>query len=62
MSKRRKYPAPPKNRLYATGDEQIAERLRQLRLPDPPPALRERTRSSYGQWVESRSAKNPWRG
>jgi hypothetical protein len=58
---RRRYPAPPKERLSATADDAIAERLRRLRLPDPPPALRERTRSSYGEWLQSRASHNRWR-
>lgn len=40
----------------------IAQRLRDLRLPEPPPGFRERTRRTYTDWLESNSGRNNWRG
>ena len=57
-----RYDAPDKGRLYAGDDELLAQRLRELRLPEPPPGFRERNREVYGQWLQGRGARNPWRG
>jgi hypothetical protein len=57
----RRYDAPDKGRLYASDDELLAQRLRELRLPDPPPGLRERGRQTYGEWLQGRGSRNPWR-
>jgi hypothetical protein len=58
---RGRYDAPSKETLGAS-DELLAQRLRQLRLPEPPPAYRERNRRSYGAWLEQDAGRNRWRG
>jgi hypothetical protein len=50
--------APGKGRLYASGDELLVARLRELALPPPPPKLRERSRE---RWAGSYGARNHWR-
>jgi hypothetical protein len=50
--------APAKDRLYASGDELLAARLRSVNLPSPPPALRQQT---YERWLNTGSARNRWR-
>lgn len=57
-----RYEAAPKQQLHASLDEMIAQRLRDLRLPDPPPALRERTRRTYTDWLERGAGRQNWRG
>jgi hypothetical protein len=47
--------------VYAAVDEQLTQRLRQLRLPEPPPTLRERDRRSYDAWLRSDAGRNRWR-
>ena len=40
----------------------LAQRLRDLRLPEPPAAFRERTRQTYTDWLEgSNGGRNKWR-
>ena len=58
----RRVDAPAKDHVFAAVDEQLTERLRGLRLPKPPSALRERDRRSYGDWLGSASGRNRWRG
>jgi hypothetical protein len=53
--------APGKGHIYASTDELLEARLRQLRLPEPPPALRERNRRSYSEWLNSQANRNRWR-
>ncbi len=53
--------APPKDHVFSAVDEQLAQRLRQLRLPEPPATLRERDRQSYDVWLKSEAARNRWR-
>jgi hypothetical protein len=53
--------APAKDHVFAAVDEQLAQRLRQMRLPEPPPALRERDRKSYDDWLNSDASRNRWR-
>ena len=59
--KSRRLDAPSKDHVYAAVDEQLTQRLRQLRLPEPPQALRERDRKSYDDWLNSDAARNRWR-
>lgn len=56
-----RYEAPPKQQLHSSLDEAIAQRLRELRLPEPPAAFRERTRRTYTAWLEG-GGRNTWRG
>lgn len=58
-----RYEAPPKQQLHASLDELIAQRLRDLRLPEPPSAFRDRTRRAYSAWLDgSGGGRNNWRG
>jgi hypothetical protein len=57
----RRLDAPPKDHVFAATDEFLAERLRGLRLPEPPPALRERNKRSYSEWLDSNPGRNRWR-
>jgi hypothetical protein len=57
----RRLDAPAKGHIFASTDELLAERLRQVRLPEPPPALRERHLRTYGDWLNSRGGRNRWR-
>lgn len=61
--KAKRYEAPPKDHVYASTDELLAARLRNIRLPEPPPAMRERNRRTYSEWLDSqRGGRNRWRG
>ena len=51
----------PKEPVYASGDELLAQRLRELRVPEPPPAVRERNRARYQEWLSSQANRNRWR-
>lgn len=53
--------APSKDHVFAAVDDELVQRLRQLRLPEPPPALRERDRKSYDDWLNSDASRNRWR-
>jgi len=59
--KAQRYDAPPKDHLFASTDELLAERLRRLTLPEPPQAVRERSRASYQEWLDSKPSRNRWR-
>jgi hypothetical protein len=60
--RKQRYEAPPKQQLHSSLDEMLAQRLRDLRLPEPPPAFRERTRQTYTDWLEgSGGGHNKWR-
>ena len=59
---KQRYAAPPKDsHVYASTDELLAARLRRMRLPEPPPAVRERNRASYSEWLNSQPSRNRWR-
>jgi len=57
-----RYAAPAKDNVFNATDEALARRLQQLQLPEPPPAFRERSRQAYGQWLQTRSGRQRWRG
>lgn len=59
--RRERYEAPPKQQLHSSLDEALAQRLRDLRLPEPPPAFRERTRQTYSSWLDGSAGRNKWR-
>ena len=66
MKKRRRnterFEAPQKQQLHSSLDEMIAQRLRDLRLPEPPSAFRERTRQTYTDWIDTNGGgRNKWR-
>ena len=61
LRRARRIDAPPKDHVFAAVDEQLAQRLRGLTLPEPPPDLRERDRKSYDDWLNA-SNRNRWRG
>ncbi len=48
--------------MHAAVEEQLIQRLRSMRLPEPPPALRERDRQSYQAWLNAQAGRNRWRG
>lgn len=58
--RRERQQQPPKQQLYSSIDDLIAKRLREMRLPEPPPAFRERNRHTYREWLEQ-AGRNPWR-
>jgi hypothetical protein len=57
----RRLDAPAKGHIYASTDELLAERLRQVRLPEPPPGLRQRSRRTYDDWLNADANRNRWR-
>ena len=59
--RRSRIDAPPKNHVYSATDELLAARLRDLQTPEPPQALRERNKRTYGEWLDSAPGRNRWR-
>lgn len=58
----KRYDAPPKGHIFASTDELLAERLRNVRLPEPPQALRDRNHRTYSDWLNSQQGgRNRWR-
>jgi hypothetical protein len=56
----RRVDAPAKSHIYASSDELLAQRLRDLRLPEPPPALRERNQRTYSDWLNAQTGRRRW--
>lgn len=56
-------PAPPAKdeQIYRSTEEQLTDRLRRLRLPEPPPEVRERSLRRYEKWLNSQQSSNRWR-
>jgi hypothetical protein len=52
---------PPKERLHMSAEEQLIQRLRTMRLPEPPPGVKERSLQAYRDWLNSQKNRNPWR-
>lgn len=47
--------------MFASTDEVLADRLRNVRLPEPPAAMRERNRRGYDEWIGAQASRNRWR-
>lgn len=57
-----RYAAPPKDNVFAASDDMLAQRLRDMRLPEPSPAFRDRSRETYSRWAQARAGRQRWRG
>jgi hypothetical protein len=42
-------------------EEQLIVRLRRMKLPEPPPGVKERSLQQYREWLSSEGGKNRWR-
>lgn len=61
-SRLRRQDPPAKDRhIYASVDEFLATRLRDMRWPEPPSGSRERGLRKYRNWLNSQANRNRWR-
>lgn len=53
--------APEKDHVNMSTEDQLVDRLRRMRLPEPPPGVRERSLVRYKEWLNSQQGRNRYR-
>ncbi|MGH2955730.1 MAG: hypothetical protein ACRDL6_01885 [Solirubrobacterales bacterium] len=53
--------AAAKDHVHPSTEDRLAERLRRMELPKPPPGVRERSLERYKEWLNTQQGRNRWR-
>jgi hypothetical protein len=53
--------APKKDHVNMSTEDQLVDRLRRMKLPEPPAGVRERSLERYKEWLNSQQGRNRYR-